>query len=180
MRIEPHSSLAICIDVQERLFHHMDSYISLEMKLVTLTKGLQLFNVPMIISEQYTKGLGETVSALVETFNDYTPMEKSAFSCYDDTAIRSAIEQSDRKTIILYGIESHVCVLQTAIDLRAHNYSVVVVADAVSSRHAADKDFALRRMQHEGVMLASTESLLFEICRYSGTDTFKKLSELVK
>ncbi|MFW5786045.1 MAG: hydrolase [bacterium] len=177
-------AVGLIVDVQERLFPVMRDGAALTENLQTLIRGLGILNVPIVVTEQYRKGLGETIepvrSVLEETVGSWDAFEKTAFSCCDEPAILRRIEESSRTVVIIAGIETHVCVLQTAMDLLAGGYTPVVVTDAVSSRKALDQDVALRRMESQGVVLTTTESVLFELTRYSRSDTFKAVSKLVK
>lgn len=180
MRIKKDESILVVIDVQERLFPHIHEHEMLLKKIETLVKGIQLLEVPYLFTEQYVKGLGATLPALQPLMGERTPPEKMTFSCCGDPAFMLMLEEDYKETTLLCGIESHVCVLQTAIDLRETGRNVVVVADAVSSRHPFDKAMALERMKAEGIRLATVESLLFELCVEAGSDTFKGISRLVK
>jgi nicotinamidase-related amidase len=156
-----------------------DSY-SLQRNLRTLISGLQLLEAPLLVTQQYTKGLGETVDPIRSAFERFEPIEKTAFSCLDEPAFADALEKSGRRFVIIGGIEAHVCLLQTSMDLLDTGYVPVVIEDCTSSRKANDKQVAIERMRSSGVIVTTSESVLFELCRYSGTDTFKALSKLVK
>ena len=110
----------------------------------------------------------------------YQPIEKMSFSCCDNPEFMTALEATGRKNVIVIGIESHVCVLQTVIDLIERDYNPIVIEDCVSSRNLNDKIIAIERMSSEGAIISSCESILFELCRYSGTDEFKRMSKIVK
>ncbi len=180
MRILRNNTQGLIIDIQEKLFPHIYDYLKIEKNTEILIQGLQILDIPVIVSEQYTKGLGFTVPAIRNVLGEvYKPMEKSAFSCCDDHEINLAI-QSDKKFIIIAGIEAHVCVLQTCIDLLEKDYQPVIVSDCISSRKLNDKDIAVTRMKNEGAIITTYESLLFEMARYSGTSEFKEISKLVK
>jgi hypothetical protein len=152
----------------------------LEQNLVTLAAGLKVLEIPMLVTEQYTKGLGFTILPLKNALGDYSSIEKIAFSCCDEPQFSKALSVTGKKNVILCGIETHVCVLQTAIDLLQAGYQPVVIEDCVSSRKLSDKNTAIERMRQEGVIISSLESILFELTRYSGTETFKAISKLVK
>ena len=179
-RIDPSRTCAALVDVQQRLYPHMANKEHLEGKLKTLHSGLKALGIPIVVTEQYPKGLGHTIPSIQEQFGDITPLEKMAFSCADNQAFRDSLSELERDTVVIAGIEAHVCVLQTSMDLLDAGYRPVVVADATSSRSETDRDFAFRRMERSGVVLTTVESILFELCRYSGTDTFKSISKLVK
>ena len=147
---------------------------------IILIEGLKALNTPFIITEQYRKGLGSTVTEISNLFPVFNPLEKVSFSCCDDLAINRILTESGRQSVVICGIESHVCVLQTAIDLKEKNIIPVVITDCISSRKLHDRQMAIERMKQEGIMLASYESILFELCRFAGTDQFRTISKLVK
>ncbi|TVR01284.1 MAG: hydrolase [Spirochaetaceae bacterium] len=180
MRVIAEKSVAVIVDVQERLFPHMHDGESLHSALVTLIQGMQILKVPMLVTEQYRKGLGPTLDTISDRFEQFEPIEKMSFSCCDDQGFLTRLGPTDAQFVILAGIEAHVCMLQTCMDLLEAGYVPVVVVDAISSRKAHDKEVALDRMRSRGALLTTTESILFELCRRSGTDQFKAISKLVK
>ena len=180
MRILKEETLAVIVDVQERLFPHIADNENLAKNLKTLIQGLQVLEIPLKVTEQYRKGLGETIADIRPLLEGVWSGEKTPFSCCDDEAFMNEIKKEGRKFIVLAGIESHICVLQTAIDLKALGYIPVVIEDCVGSRNQENKRIAVKRMLQEGIIVTSTESILFELCRYSGNDTFKAISKLVK
>jgi len=180
MRVLREESVAVVIDIQEKLFPHIAEADLLLENTIKLITGLQILNVPLIVSEQYTKGLGFTIEPLKNIITNYQPIEKVAFSCADHQPFQEKLQETGRKKVIIFGIESHVCVLQTAIDLIEKNYLPIIVTDCVGSRKQNDKKYALKRMLNEGCLLTTYESILFELCRFSGTDLFKQISRLVK
>lgn len=180
MRIKPNEAVAVIVDVQERLFPHIHESERLAQNMVTLIKGLQLLEIPLLMTQQYTKGLGGTIPAILEVIDEQKWIEKMAFSCCGEPAFLAALRKTARKKVILLGIEAHVCVLQTAIDLLAHEFLPVVVEDCTGSRNPNNKRIAMTRIQQEGGILATYESILFELCMTSGTETFKAISRLVK
>jgi hypothetical protein len=156
---------------------------ALENNLRILIEGLKILDVPLLLTEQYPKGLGKTIPFLGDALADAAPIEKIEFSCCDNRAFRGQLSGpvfSGRKTVIIAGIESHVCVLQTTVDFIQDGYNAVLVTDCISSRKQSDKETAIRRLQAEGAVLSSYESILFELCRSAGTDLFKSISRLVK
>lgn len=181
MRILKEDTLAIMIDVQDKLLPVMDNKEELVANTTKLLKGLKVIGIPLIESRQYTKGLGETVSELKEFVEEGTPnFEKISFSCYDDKDIKNYIDEQSVKNIILFGIEAHICLQQTAIDCMAAGYQVVVITDCISSRKEEDKNIAIHRYEKEGAILATYESILFELTRQAGTDDFKSISKIIK
>ncbi len=180
MRIEQINTVGLIIDIQERLLPAMSNKEEFLINTIKLINGLKALDVPMVVTEQYRKGLGETVNEIKELFSTFESIEKIAFSCCDEPVVVDKLNLLSRKNVIVCGIESHVCVLQTVLDLKEAGYVPVVVTDCISSRKVSDKEIALRRMIHEGAILTTSESILFELTRRAGTDTFKAISKLVK
>lgn len=167
--------------MQERLFPHIYQNDFLEKNLITLIKGMRVLDLPIIYTQQYTKGLGETIFSIKDLYIwEFQPIEKMAFSCVDELNFVQELGRLNKRNVIIAGIETHVCILQTAIDLKAMSYNVMVVEDCVSSRKISDKETALKRLNQEDVLLGSYESILLELCRESGTNTFKEISKLIK
>ena len=180
MRILKDNSVALVIDIQERLLPHMAENESVLKNNETLIKGFQVLNVPIVVSEQYTKGLGFTVEPIKQLFEEFASFEKTSFSCCDNEAIDQHLKSFGKKYVILSGIETHVCVLQTAIDLLERGLVPVVVENCVSSRILNDKQIALNRIAGMGGIVTTYESILFELTRTAGTESFKAISKLVK
>lgn len=179
-RISLEDCILVQVDVQERLFPFISNNEELEKNLITLVKGLQLLEVPMIINEQYKKGIGETIPSLRELTDTYPHFEKTTFSCCGQEEGLAAIKNSGKKIVILAGIETHVCVLQTALDLLEEGLQPVLVTDCVNSRKQKDKDIAIQRMIQAGVIPTTYESLLFELTLNAKHPSFKEVSKLVK
>ena len=180
MRIKRENSSALLIDIQEKLFPHMDEKEELLRKCTILIDGLKVLGVPLVITEQYPRGLGSTVEALSILVEQDPVIEKIAFSCCDEPAVMQTAALQKNRTVIIFGIEAHVCVLQTVIDLQETGYTAVVIEDCISSRNPRDKSVAVERMRTEGALISSCESILFELARVAGTDEFKAISRLVK
>lgn len=180
MKLNPHSTALLLVDVQERLFYHMHEYATLEKRLGTLLQGLQLLHIPIFCNQQYTKGLGETIPSLREILGEHHVYEKKTFSCCRNEAIMSALKQQGIENVILAGIETHICVLQTALDCLDASFQTIVCADATASRHISDCEIAKTRFIQEGIRLSSVESLLFELMQSAEHPAFKAISTLVK
>ena len=180
MRIIKENSIAVIIDVQDRLFPHIYENIALERNLGIFVKGLKILDIPIIVTEQYSKGLGYTIPSIKSILPEYQAIEKTCFSCCDEQVFRKSLLDSGKKYVIIAGIESHVCVMQTVNDLIEIGLQPVVIEDCVSSRNLNDKKISIKRMQQEGAIISTYESILFELCRISGTDKFKEISKLVK
>jgi len=180
MRILKEQTAAVVIDIQEKLHPHIHGFETLEKNTAILIQGLQALNVEIVLTEQYPKGLGRTIEPIRALLPGIRIIEKTAFSCYDEPAFKEKLQLLNKKNIIIAGEETHVCVLQTAVDLLNAGYTPIVVADCVSSRKEFSKETALRRIEKEGAVITTYESILFELCRYAGSETFKTISKLVK
>ena len=180
MRILRENTTGLIIDIQERLFPYIHENEKISKNTSILIQGLKVLGVPIVVTQQYTKGLGSTLPELVEVLETGDYLEKVAFSCCDDGGFMDELKGLARNFVVIAGIESHVCVLQTTIDLLEKGFQPVVVEDCVSSRSPNDKSIAVQRMRAEGAMITTYESILFELLRYSGTSEFKEISRLVK
>jgi nicotinamidase-related amidase len=180
MRINRENTVGLIIDMQERLLPAMEESETLLKNCQTLINGLQELRVPILVTQQYTKGLGKTVEPISSLIKDFSPIEKKDFSCCDEPVFAAEFEKTQPINIIIAGIESHVCVLQTAIDLKEAGLNPVVVMDCVSSRSYDNVDLAAERFRHEGILMTSYESILFELTRTASAPEFKAISNLVK
>ncbi len=172
----------LVIDVQEKLAPAMSDagpVIANSAKLITAARH---FGLPIVLSEQYPKGIGPTVAMVRESAGEEGRVfEKLAFSCARDEAIEAHLGlASERQQIVITGIEAHVCVLQSALDLKQSGYEVFVVVDAIASREEASRETALRRMEQAGVHPVTTEMVIFEWLGRAGTADFKALLPLIK
>jgi len=168
----------LMIDFQEKLFPHMENHEGLGRKVITLLEGMKALGVPSMATRQYPKGLGDTIEELGTYFSQY--YDKTTFSCCGSENLLGELHKTGSKNIIITGIEAHICVLQTVIDLKALGFSPIVVVDAIGSRDRRDCEIALKRMEYEGVVLTTVESILFELCHTAGTEEFKMISRLIK
>lgn len=183
MLIDSGKCSLLLIDVQERLLPAMAAADEVVSRCGILLKAAKVLGVPVNVSEQYPKGLGHTVPALAAEIGNAPIFEKSAFSCWRDDAIKAHLighHEHGRPQVIVAGIEAHVCVLQTAIDLAQAGFAVFAVADAVSSRAESSVALALARMRHAGVETVNTEMTVFELLGRAGTPAFKELSALIR
>jgi nicotinamidase-related amidase len=180
MILDTKHTQAICVDIQERLFPHINEHDELARRCAILIRGLRVLDVPIMVTEQYVKGLGRTIPAIHDALGEYSPIEKITFSCCGAPEVEAHVLNGHRTNVLLFGIETHVCVQQTALDLLAQGRKVVIIEDCVSSRSANDKRVAIERMRQDGAVITTMESVLFELLRAAGTDTFKHISALVK
>jgi isochorismate hydrolase len=173
------ASRLLIVDVQEKLVPMIANYQRMLGNCRQLIHGAKILEVPVFATEQYPKGLGHTVAPLAELLGPVP--DKQLFSCAEVLDWGLAAEQADnRYQIVVAGIEAHVCVLQTVLDLLAGGFQVFVPADAVSSRSEFDCKIALDRVSTGGAVITTTESVLFEWCERSGTPAFKQISQLIK
>lgn len=180
MLIDANKSALLVVDVQEKLMPAMAEPDQVVENCAVLMKAAARLTIPVVVSEQYPKGLGNTVPALAELAPPGSVMPKLHFSCAADPTIAAVLAAYERGQVLVVGVESHVCVLQTALDLKAAGTRCIVVADATSSRTARNKELALARLREAGVEIATTEMVLFEWLRQAGTPEFKELSRLIK
>ena len=176
MRIERDNTVALVIDYQEKLVPVMDEKERLIQNSSILLAGLKYLGVPMIVTQQYTKGLGITVQEIREAMESDDYIDKISFTAFD--SVKEQI--MDKKFVIVCGIEAHICVLQTVIDLVEEGFVPVVVEDCISSRKPNDKEVAIRRMLEEGAIVTTYESLLFELLKIAGTEESKRIQRLIK
>mgnify|MGYP001434268455 CR=1 FL=1 len=180
MRILKDRSALLVIDIQERVLPVIWEHEKLVKNVTMLIEGMKVLGLPIFVTEQYVKGLGPTVPGIAASLEGIGRIEKSSFSCCDESRFMMDLASSGRENVIIAGIESHVCVMQTVIDLVRSGYHPVVIEDCISSRKPGDKSVAVERMRSEGAIITTSEAILFELLRYSGGDTFKAVSKLVK
>lgn len=180
MRIKRDKVLTLIIDNQVRLLPSIFNSEQMLQNTRTFLSGLNFLNIPMLITQQYTKGLGMSEESMFLHSGVMEYMDKRTFSCWADPDIRRKIQESGCSQIILCGIETHICVLQTALDLLEAGYQVVLVEDCVSSRKSSDRETAINRMRQDGVVITSFESLLFELMETSLCPEFKEVQNLIK
>jgi nicotinamidase-related amidase len=188
--LDSKSAALVVIDVQGKLLPFIHEHEETVAAIVRLIKGFRIVGAPILVTEQYRKGLGETAPEIQEAIREadpnsgekhtFEPLEKMSFSCMLDDGIRSAIEETRRKQIVLCGIESHVCVYQTAMHLLEAGFVVEVVADAVSSRTPRNRNISLQRMRDEGVGITCVETCVFEMLEVCGTDPFRKWVKVIR
>lgn len=181
MRILAADTMALVIDFQEKLMPAINHAEDVLYNSEILIRGLKTLGIPLLVTQQYTKGLGMTVNTVKEAMGErFVYYDKSTFSCADDAKIMAAIEGMDRKNIVVCGAEAHICVLQTVIDLIEIGYNVILVEDCVGSRKEKDCEAAISRAVREGAIPTTYEAILFELTRISKTSVFKEISSLIK
>lgn len=179
-RLDKTDTALVVIDIQtlfEPLIHEMGLMVSNSSRLIRFTDRLGL---PVLLTEHYSRKLGPTLPVLSELVPRVEPIEKISFSCAGDHIFMSRLKATHRGQVVLCGIESHVCVYQTARDLLEEGYQVVVAADAVSSRQASNRNLGLAYMRDIGVQVMTTEMIFFELLRIARTDDFGAVSDILK
>lgn len=177
MLIHPDKSCLLIVDIQEKLVPAVSQSEELISNTRWLTEIALKAEVPVLTSEQYPQGLGHTIPELAEIIPETGLMEKTFFSCMSEPTCNEKINSLRPNQVIVTGMEAHVCVLQTAIQLKQQAREVYVVADCVSSRNPEDKALALERMRQCGIYVVSKEMVAFEWLQKSGTDLFRDVSK---
>jgi len=176
------NSVVVIVDVQERLMAAMPNGVKsriIEQATILLTAA-NVLSVPVLVTEQYPNGLGPTEQALTEQLkSDASIIEKTCFSCVQSEEFSTKLEQTERKKVVLIGMETHICILQTALDLLGKGYQVYVLEDGVSSRSKTNQYNALQRLRASGVVISNVESTLFEWIGDAKHPEFKTLAKLI-
>ena len=178
--ITPKDTLLLVIDVQGRLADKVFEPELVERNISKLIRACKLLGVPMLYTEQYPKGLGSTIASLKEIIGEHQPFEKLSFSCCGSEEFMRHLRSLGRNDIIVVGMETHVCVYQTSVELIEFGYNVHLVADAVSSRSEGNRRIGIHCIERAGGALTSTEMAIFELMRVAEGDTFKAISGIVK
>ena len=179
-RLTADNALLVIVDVQEKLMAVMprrDETVAGVKKMATVCR---ILGVPIVITTQYAKAIGQTLPEVAEAAGNPEPADKITFSCCGNESFQHALRKHRRSRIILCGVETHVCVQQTVIDLLAAGNSVYVCADAICSRRDSDQEVAIERMRDCGAVITTVESAAFEMLRQAGTDAFKACLPLFK
>lgn len=180
MLIDKTATQVLIIDMQERLLPAMADPAAAVAGCSKLMRGAGSLDVPVLMSQQYPRGLGPTVPELAALAPEGGILDKVHFSCAADPGIMARLQETGRKQVVIGGVEAHVCVLQTAIALKSAGFEPYVVVDAVSSRLPSSIALAQNRLAAEGVALVNAEMVLFEWMQQAGTPEFKVLSPLVR
>ncbi|MFH0974881.1 MAG: hydrolase [Spirochaetota bacterium] len=177
--IEKSKTAFVEIDIQDRFNTAIKGIKEVISNARILIQAAGILNIPVVATEQYPKGLGRTLREIMLPKNAAI-IEKLHFSCFGNSEFRNKITALGVESLVLFGVEAHVCLLKTALDALKLNLEVHLVADAVSSRTLKNKSIALERMRQSGVFIVSTEMILFQLLEYSGTEEFKAISKLIK
>ena len=180
MRLLRDNTVAVCVDYQEKLMPAIKDAETVLNNAEKLIKGLKVLGVPVLVTQQYTKGLGGTVEPVHGALGEYEPYDKLCFGAYDEDEFKKLVDETGRRSVLVFGTETHICVLQTALGLKEAGFDVIFVDDCCGSRKDSDKESGLRRAMCEGVRVSSLELVLFELTKVAGNEMFKAISKLVK
>ena len=178
--LTPENTVLVVIDIQDRILRVMHDKERLLQNLIKLIKGARVLEVPVLLTEQYPAGLGPTLPEVAQLLPDVRPVDKTCFSCCGEGRFLQGLEASGRRQVLLAGIEAHVCVYQTAVDLLRAGYGVHLVVDAIASREAENKAVTVMKLSGAGAALTTTEMALFELLKVARGDKFKQISGIVK
>lgn len=177
MLIDAQKSRLLVVDLQSKLMPYIHDHSALLDNCINLIKVAKAIEVPIIASEQYPKGLGHTVAAIRELLEPDGMMEKEFFSCLADEGCRATLQDKHFSQVVIIGTESHVCVMQTALELKAAGQDVFLVEDCVGSRDPHNKQLAIARMRQAGIIIVSREMVAFEWLRKANTALFRQVSK---
>lgn len=178
--LTPKKSVLLVVDIQEAFQGHIDQIERIIERSKIMIQAAKLLEMPIVVTEQYPKGLGHTLGPIREVLGDCLYYDKVTFSCCQDNSIRKALRNFNRSQVLLVGIETHVCIMQTAYDLMEMQLQPYIAVDAVGSRCQEDRQVALQRLQNDGIVLTTTEAAIFEMAESSKHPAFKEIAKLVK
>lgn len=174
------AAVLVIVDIQGNLAQVMFGKENLFAQTVNLIKGFKALNLPIMVTEQIPAKLGKTLPQIADEIEEFNPIAKESFSCWDENNFREMLETLSRRHVVLLGIETHVCVYQTALDLIDNGYNVYLVADAVSSRTPENRQIGIDAMKSAGAHITSTEMVLFELLRTAADPKAKEFFKIVK
>jgi len=180
MRINRENTIGVVVDMQEKILPIIDRKAEVIKNSLILLKGLKILQIPIVVTQQNSKSLGPTIPEVNAVIDDSFYIDKMTFSCYMEPAFVKVLNRIGKKNVIILGVEAHVCILQTGLDLLYNNFNPVIVEDCIGSSRENDKRVSLWRMRDIGVVITSYESILLELCRTAGTDEFRALLKLFK
>lgn len=173
-------AMLLLVDVQDAFMEPVLNMVQVVKKCGVLAQAAGILSLPTVVTEQYPRGLGHTVAELACKCQGHVVLEKVSFSCLGQPEVTATIESYSRKQVIIAGVEAHVCIQQTVIDLLRNGYEVFVAADAVSSRNETDLQFALGRMGQAGAVITTVEAIVLELLGSSRHEHFKAVQGLIK
>ena len=178
-RLKANDIIFVFIDLQKKLLDAIDNQEKVVASNILLLETAKALDLPYIVTTQYKKGLGELWSSFAEHVAERA-FDKTTFSCLQNNSVKNQLNLLQKSWVVLSGIETHICVLQTCLDLLSNGRRVAVVTDAVAARHESDHELGLRRMEKSGALLVTKEMLIYEILGRSDDEAFKKLLPLIK
>ncbi len=180
--LDKNKAVLVVVDIQERLVPAMSEKQKVKVtdNCIHLIEAAKLLDIPVVVTEQYPKGLGPTISDIKDVLPDYEPLEKVTFDCCRGEGFLEKMSSLDKKQIILTGMETHVCVLQTCLSLLKECYTVHLVSNAVCSRKKEDYLASRELMRDAGAVVTCTETVLFQLLEKAGTPEFKAISKRIK
>ena len=178
--INREDTVFIAIDYQEKLMPVMSGREELEDKVCRLAEGMKALGIPHIVTQQYTRGIGETIPSVAEALGEFEPIDKTSFSCMNNEEFCRQLKEIGRKTAVVCGIEAHICLQQTVLQLLDEGYTVYVPADCISSRSEMDRKWSGERMAQAGAIMTTYEAILYELLRDAKAPEFKAVSKIVK
>lgn len=177
--LERKKTVFVMVDLQEAFRPVMKEFGGVARNAGILARGAQILGIPLIATEQYPKGLGKTAKE-IELPQGIEVFEKKSFGCFGCKEFEKKLQALGAKSLVLFGMEAHVCVLETALEALEKGFEVHIVADAIASRNGKNKRIAIERMRQSGAFIDSTETVLFQLLKEAGSEEFKKISALVK
>ena len=179
--LHPQQCALVVVDIQEKLLPPIHENERLVRNSQLLIRAAKILSLPVIVTTQYSKGLGQTVAEIASLLPDVTPLDKLEFGCFGNGQFCSTVANlNGRNTLLLCGMETHICVLQTALGALAQGHRVHVAADAVGSRSELNWKLGLERMRDAGAVISSTEMMIYELLGKSGTPAFKEMLQYIK
>jgi nicotinamidase-related amidase len=178
--LDRNRSALVLIDFQERLFPNVYEHQRVLARIDLLLFAAKLLQIPLVLTEQYPRGLGGTIDEIRKAFPQVQPLEKMSFSCVAAPGFTDQLFSLQRDQIVLAGIETHICVAQTALDLASRGENVFVVGDATASRRPLDAQIALQRLDRSGLTITTSEAVVFEWLRKAGTEEFRSIQPKLK
>ncbi len=179
-QLDRNNAALLIIDIQERLAVVMDKKDQVVRNTLHLVELAKMLNLPVVVTEQYPKGLGRTLPEITAALPTYLPIEKTSFNCCGEESFNEQIRRLGKKKIIVTGMETHICVLQTGLGLLQAGFDVHLVADAVCSRTKANWRSGLELVRDAGAVITNTETVLFQLLGVAGTPEFKAISNRIK
>ncbi len=178
--LKKEGSVLVVVDIQEKLLPAINDFVGVLDRSVKMVKAAQTLEVPILFTQQYTKGLGGTHSGLSGLFTEFEYFEKTSFNCFGAPGFADQLEKVKAQTLVIIGIEAHICVCQTSLEALQRGFNVHVVADAVGSRTTANKAIGLDRIRQAGGVVTGTELTIYEWIERSDSDAFRKMLPLLK